>query len=241
MQRRYEKFHSSATGRDMEILTFGQYGPPMIVFPSQGGRFYDFEDHGMTEAVKHLLEAGKLKLYCVDRLDDSWLVSDINNEQLSLKQAMYQDYIVQDLLPAIHMDCKSSLPIGLIGCSLGAYHAANFALKFPHLFHYALCMSGRYDLEAATGLYSRDLYFNNPVAYVPNLHGEALEQIQHHTHLVLVCGQGIFEDKCLAETQQLAQLLNEKHISHEMDIWGHDVDHHWWRKQLVHHLDKTLG
>ena len=49
MQRRYETFYSPAVGRDMEILTFGYYGPPMIVFPSGGGRFFDFENNGMIE------------------------------------------------------------------------------------------------------------------------------------------------------------------------------------------------
>jgi esterase/lipase superfamily enzyme len=245
MQRRYEKFYSPAIGRDMEILSFGHYGPPMIVFPSGGGRFYDFENNGMIEAVGHLLEAGKLKLYCSDGLDnESWLREDIDPHWRGIRHNAFQDYIVKDLVPAIHMDCKGQVNIGLVGCSLGAFHAANFALKFPHLFHYTLCMSGRYDLEAITGIHaSKEVYFNNPVAYVANLHGEALEHIQHHTHLVLVCGQGAFEDKCLAETHRLADLLNEKHISHECDIWGTDVEHHWywWRKQLVHHLNKALS
>ena len=192
-----------------------------------------------------MIEAGKLKLYCTDGLDnESWLREDINPHWRGVRHNAFQDYIVKDLVPAIHMDCKDPVNIGLVGCSLGAFHAANFALKFPHLFHYALCMSGRYDLEAITGIHdSKEVYFNNPVAYTANLHGEALKHIQHHTHLVLVCGQGAFEDKCITETHRLADLLTEKHISHERDLWGYDVEHHWywWRKQFVHHLNKTLG
>lgn len=246
MQRRYESLYSPAVGRHMEVVAFGHYGPPVIVFPSGGGRFFDFEDNGMIEAVRHLLEAGKLKLYCTDSLDnESWLRHDIDPHWRAVRHHAFQDYIIKDLVPAIYADCRTDyLKIGVVGCSLGAYHAANFALKFPHLFHYALCMSGRYDLEAIIGpSSSREVYFNNPLAYSANLHGEALDQIRHHTHLALVCGQGAFEDKCLNETYRLSALLSEKQISHEKDIWGHDVEHHWywWRKQFTHHLDKALS
>jgi esterase/lipase superfamily enzyme len=245
MHRRYEKFYSPAVGRDMEILSFGHYGTPMIVFPSGGGRFHDFEDNGMIGSVSHLIDAGKLKLYCPDGLDnESWLKQDIDAHWRGVRHNAYQDFIVKDLVPAIRMDCQSNdVKIGLAGCSLGAYHAANFALKFPHIFNYALCMSGRYDLEKITGLSgSQEVYFNNPIAYVANLHGEGLEHTRQ-THLVLVCGQGAFEDKCLEETNRLADLLAQKDISHERDLWGYDVEHHWywWRKQFPHHWDKALG
>jgi esterase/lipase superfamily enzyme len=105
-------------------------------------------------------------------------------------------------------------------------------------------MSGRYDLyDFAGGSGSMDVYFNNPLAYVNNLHGDSLEYVRGNTHLVLVCGQGAWEDKCLHETHRLADLLVQKGISHERDIWGHDVEHHWywWRKQIAFHFDKTVG
>jgi esterase/lipase superfamily enzyme len=245
MHRRYEKFYSPAVGRDMEILTYGHYGTPMIAFPSGGGRFHDFEDNGMIGSVIHLINEGKLKIYCPDGLDnESWLRGDVDPHWRGVRHNAYQDFIVKDLVPAIRMDCKSSdIKISLTGCSLGAYHAANFALKYPEFFNYSLCMSGRYDLEKITGISgSQEVYFNNPMAYVPNLHGDDLERTRQ-THLVLVCGQGAYEEKCLEETNRLADLLAQKGISHERDIWGHDVAHHWhwWRKQFAHHLGKSLG
>jgi esterase/lipase superfamily enzyme len=38
----------------------------------------------------------------------------------------------------------------------------------------------------------------------------------------------------------MAGLLREKGISHELDVWGHDVSHDWpwWRKQIAHHLPR---
>jgi len=246
MERRYESFYSPAVGRHMEVLVFGHYGSPMIAFPSGGGKFHDFEDNGMVASVAHLIENGKLKLYCPDGLDnESWLNESTDPHWQAVRHNAYQDYIIKDLVPAIRADCNDhEIKIALAGCSLGAYHSTNFALKFPDVFHYALCMSGRYDLDKITGSSgSEEVYFNNPMAYLANMHGAALDHVRSFAHLVLVCGQGAFEDKCLEETKRLASLLTSKGISHELDVWGHDVEHHWhwWRQQFPHHLNKVLG
>jgi len=246
MLRRYETIHSPAVGRDMPILAFGHYGTPIIAFPSGDGQFYDFENNGMIDAIAHLIEGGKIKVYCPGSLDgESWLNKGIDPHWRGVRHNAYQDFIVKDLVPAIRMDCHNpNIKIGVTGCSLGAYHAANFALKFPHIFHYALCMSGRYDLEAICGQSSGspEVYFNNPVAYMTNIYSTHLEYVRSSTHITLVCGQGAYEDNNLAETHRLADLFAAKGISHERDIWGHDVEHHWywWRKQIVHHLGKAL-
>jgi len=246
MQRRYEVIHSPAVGRNMQLLVFGHYGEPVIAFPSGGGQYFDFENNGMIGAVGHLIEAGKVKIYCPESLDnESWLNHGVDPHWRGYRHNAYQDFIVKDLAPAIRRDCQSpEIKIALVGCSLGAYHAANFALKFPHVFHHALCMSGRYDMGDICGnSSSMEVYYNNPIAYIPNLHGYSLEHVRANTHLVLVCGQGAWEEKCLSETHRLADLLAEKGISHERDIWGHDVEHHWywWRKQIKHHFEKVLG
>lgn len=247
MLRRYEKIYSPAIGRDMQVLAFGNYGVPVIAFPSGGGQFYDFENNGMIGAIAHLIDAGKVKLYCPEGLDhESWLNHGIDPHWRAVRHNAYQDFVLSNLVPTIRYDCRTpDIKIGLTGCSLGAYHAVNFALKFPYIFHYALCMSGRYDIESASGGHSgsEEIYFNNPLAYVYNLYGDALEHVRRNTHITLVCGQGAWEEKCLHETHRLADLFVEKSISHERDIWGHDVEHHWywWRKQIAHHFGKALG
>ncbi len=246
MLRRYEKIYSYALGRDVQVLAFGHYGAPMVAFPSGGGQFYDFEDNGMVAAVAPWIESGKVKLYCPEGLDhESWLNHGADPGWRARRHNDYQAFVVRDLVATIRADCRTpDIRIALTGCSLGAYHAANFALKLPHLFHYALCMSGRYEIsEVAGGPDGMDLYFNNPLAYVHHLYGDALDHIRRHTHLSLVCGQGAWEDQCLRDTHRLADLLVEKGIPHERDIWGHDVEHHWywWGRQIAHHFGKVFG
>jgi esterase/lipase superfamily enzyme len=132
------------------------------------------------------------------------------------------------------------------GCSFGAYHAANFTLKRADLFPVALCMSGVYDVSVVGGGWGRGeaAYFNNPMDYVVHLGGDHLDWLRGRASLVLVCGQGQWEDTtgALDSTRRFAGLLGEKGIRHELDLWGHDVPHDWpsWRRQLAHHLPRFV-
>src|SRR5271170_6567863 len=64
MNREYHKWYSPRLGRDMELLVFGHTGLPVIVFPTSGGRYYEFEDRGMVGALGGKIDAGQLQLYC---------------------------------------------------------------------------------------------------------------------------------------------------------------------------------
>jgi esterase/lipase superfamily enzyme len=81
------------------------------------------------------------------------------------------------------------------------------------------------------------------MAFVPNLDGEALELVRRNTHLVLVCGQGKWEEGNIEDTQAFAGILGSKGISHQCDLWGHDVAHGWgwWQRQARHHLGRWIS
>jgi esterase/lipase superfamily enzyme len=136
MLRRHEKIYSPAIGREMQVLAYGHYGAPLIAFPSGGGQFYDFENNGMIDAIAGWIEAGKVKVYCPEGLDhESWLNHGADPGWRAHRHNHYQDFVVSNLVPAIRQDCATpDIKIGVTGCSLGAFHAANFALKFPEIF-----------------------------------------------------------------------------------------------------------
>ena len=76
--------------------------------------------------------------------------------------------------------------------------------------------------------------------YVGNMSGEHLDWLRSRLSMLLVCGQGQWEDTtgALESTRRFAGLLQAKGIRCELDIWGHDVLHDWpsWHAQLAHHL-----
>jgi esterase/lipase superfamily enzyme len=227
------------------MVAYGHYGRPVLAFPSEQGRCWDYEDRGMVDSIAWLIEAGRAKLYCVDSFDaGSWHDHALPLEERARRHGWFEDWIVNHVVPWIASDCGGSTDGVLVtGCSFGAYHAANFALKRADLFPLALCHSGVYDVSVVGwGAAGDAVYFNNPAAYVSNLGGDHLEWLRGRVRLVLVCGQGQWEDTtgALESTKRFAGLLASKGIGHEMDLWGHDVPHDWpsWRAQVAHHLPR---
>jgi esterase/lipase superfamily enzyme len=229
-----------------DLIAYGHYGRPLLVFPSEEGRAWDFENNGMVAAVADLVDDGRVKLYCVDSADaHSWSNRSLPLEERAHRHADYETWVLSQVLPWIVGDCGGPTEIATLGCSLGAYHAANFTLKHAGVFPRALCFSGNYDPTTwdGWGTPGDATYFNNPMAYVTHFHGEHLEWLRGRVSILLVVGQGAWEEqptRALSGTRAFAQLLAEKGIRHELDIWGYDTPHDWpsWQAQLRHHLPR---
>ncbi len=250
MKKRLERVQSPQLGRTISLWSYGHWGPPLVVFPTAAGFAHEWEAQGMVEALSPWLEAGKLKLYCPEsNVAEAWTKKENDAAWRIQRHALYEKWVVETLVPHIREDCNSpagsqALPMMTAGASLGAYYSANIALKYPEIFRWALCMSGRYLMTHFTdGFSNLDVYLNNPLAYVQGLSGEPLERVRRSTHLTLVCGQGAFEEGCIEETQALGDLFDAKGIPHDRDIWGYDVAHNWawWKRQAQYHLSRRLG
>ena len=199
----------------------------------------------MIGAVESLIEEGRVKVYCVDSFDAaSWSANHLPLEERAHQHGRYEAWILEQVVPFIHSTTGGE--IMLAGSSLGAFHAANFALKRADVFPLAICMSGNYDPSTwnSWGDRGEQTYFNNPIDYVGHLGGDHLEWMRSQLSLLLVCGQGQWEDTtgALPSTRRLAEILAVKGIRHELDLWGHDVPHDWpsWRRQIAHHLPRFL-
>ncbi len=228
------------------LVAYGHWGRPVIVFPSEQGRAWDFENNGMVDALADLIDGGRLKLYCVDSADGwTWSDDSIPTEERARRHNDYEAWIHGEAVPWIHSDCGGPVEITTLGCSLGAYHAANFALKRADVFPMAICLSGNYDPTGwhPWGEQGDATYFNNPMAYLEHAHGDHLDWLRSQVSLLLVVGQGAFEEsptRSISSTYAFADLLTRKQIRHELDVWGHDVPHDWpsWQRQLRHHLPR---
>jgi esterase/lipase superfamily enzyme len=227
------------------VLAYGHYGRPVVVFPSENGEAADWEDRGMIDALAELIDGGRCKLYCAPSFDrESWTRGDLPLEERAQRHGHYERWLLTCLVPFVQADSHTH---GLIatGCSFGAYHAANMCLKRADLFPVAIGMSGVYDVSVQGGGERGDaVYFNNPMDYVAHLEGDHLAWLREHASLLLVCGQGQWEDTtgALDSTRRFGDLLAGKGIRHEVDLWGHDVPHDWsaWRRQIAHHLPRFV-
>ncbi len=135
MHTEYHKWWSPNLGQDMELKIYGHAGKPILVFPAQGGRFYEYEDFGMVEACRGSIDAGKVQLFTVDSVDyQSWVNWGAHPADRGRRHEDYDRYIVQEAVPFIRGHGHEGARVFTTGCSLGGYHAANFSLPPPRLF-----------------------------------------------------------------------------------------------------------
>jgi esterase/lipase superfamily enzyme len=221
----------------MELLVFGHGGAGVLVFPTSMGRFYQYEDFGMVDALRHHLEQGWIQLFCVDSVDEeSWYNTGIHPHDRAVRHNQYEAYILQEALPFV-ADRNHSGYLMLTGNSFGAYHAVNFTLKHPELVNRVIAISGAYSVPGPLwGYYDDAIYFNSPVAYLPNLQDERyLGPLRRQVDMrIVVGGPG---DICHDGTMQFAGIMAAKGLPHTLDIWEpawHDWP--WWRQMILKHI-----
>ena len=169
-----------------------------------------------------------MKLYCVDTIDgQTWHDESLPLEERARRYGFYEDWIVNRVAPFIHADCGGEQEIIVTGPSFGAYHAANVALKRADLFPLAICQSGVCDISVVGwGERGDAVYFNNAVDYTAHFHGDHLDWLRGRLSMLVVCGQGQWEDTtgALESSKRFAAVLGgKKGLRHELDLWGHDA------------------
>ena len=58
-RRQHVDVPAPALGGAGAVIAYGHWGRPFLVFPSEQGRAWDFENNGMVDAVRPLLDAGR--------------------------------------------------------------------------------------------------------------------------------------------------------------------------------------
>ena len=97
---------SPVLGHDMEHRRYtadaGVAGQPLLAFPSMNGRVGDWEGFGMVEAIRHLIDAGRVTLYVTDGIDwQSWTAEDKQPGDRALRHTEFDRYLVGELVPWI--------------------------------------------------------------------------------------------------------------------------------------------
>lgn len=239
MRREIRSWYSQNLNKQMEIAVYGHYGFALLMFPTAGEDYLEYERFGLIDAIKPFIDEGKLKAFSVNTINnESWLNEDAPPSFRALRHQQYNQYIVEEVVPFIRSNTSQETMIITTGVSLGALLAANVFFRRPDIFGGMIVMSGSYDITPyADGYYDDDCYFNNPVDYLPSLTDESiLSQLRSKQHIYILSGQGDYEAP--ERSVQLAQILQAKGVPCHLDLWGHDVPHDWpaWRAMLPHVL-----
>lgn len=227
---------------EMPLVAYGHAGYPLLMFPTAAADFLEYERFHLINSIKPLIDAGRVRPYSINSVNRYSLM----NEQApppvkAVLLSRYDRYITDEVLPLIRHETGGLNPL-TTGASLGAYLAANSYFRHPDVLRGTVPMSGSYDVRKwFDGYYDDNVYFNNPVSYLPNLNDDYyLPRLRAADAIVILTGQGAYEAP--ERSRELSAILHAKGIPHTLDVWGHDVDHDWpwWRKMLPYWLDRLL-
>lgn len=238
-------WYSSRLGLEMPIVNYGEQGRALLLYPTAEADYLEHERFLLIKALEPQILAGKIRVFSINSVNrHGWLNPEVTPAEAARWQARYSSYVEEEVVAHIRqVIADPTARIAVSGAGFGAFHAANQFFRRPDIFNALVAMSGFFDLEPAySGNYrGDDLYFNNPVSYIANLCDEhTLELLRCNSQIHIVSGQGLFETpQC---SKQLSQLLLDKGIPHNLDLWGHDVNHDWvwWRKMLPYYVAERL-
>lgn len=235
--RRYFRFFSEILRHDLEVLHFGNWGYPLILFPQENGRFYDMENNGIIASLYHHLEEGYLQVFCLDSLDQEIFAGtgtllDKKNHWLNLEKHWCEEFI-----PYAKKLAENNF-LAVAGCDLGATYAINLTLRHPDLIRRCIALSGYYDLVncqlfndfslADIKNYLSDI---NPIDYATHLAGDRWQEMGgDRTEIKLLTAN---YDHCLDDSLRLSEIFTENGIHHHMEIWEGEHDWYLWGNQIA--------
>ncbi len=215
----------------MEMLVFGHHGAPVLVFPTSQGRYFEFEDRGMVAALAEHLEQGWIQLICVDSVDaESWYCGWAHPSGRVWRHMQYEAYILNEVVPFVRSFNDNNFWMAT-GCSFGAYHAVNFALRNPWLFRRTIGLSGVYDVKSfVDGYYDDNFYFNNPVDYTAHLHAPDQIAALKSQDIILAIGR---DDANRPTNERLSENLWRHGVGNALRLWdGWAHDWPWWHQMI---------
>ncbi len=233
-----ERWFSERMHEEITLVRWGNYGSPVLMFPTAGGDAEEIERNGLVDACGQLLAEGRIKLYSVDSVAGSAMMRRVGSpEHRTWVLNQFHNCIRYEVVPAVYADLGGHEP-GIVtsGASIGAFNAVAVLCRYPDAFSAAIGMSGSYRIERFyEPAHGDDLYFSSPLQFLPNLEGPQLDRLRERS-VVLASGEGAWED--VGESWRLAEVLGAKGVPNRVDNWGPDYEHEWptWHRMLPHYL-----
>lgn len=235
MNREIFGWYSPSLNRDMPIVSYGNFGFALLLVPTAGADFLEYERFQLIDSLAPFIDSGKIRVFSVDSVNkESWMDKTKAPWDRANRHVQWNNYIHNEVIPHIKNATSQETPIFISGASFGALHSMNLFLKRPDLLNGVIAMSGVYDLTYYSDGYMDDnVYFNSPVHYMPNLTDHnVLETIRRSHHVHIYTGSGAYEDPRAGG--EFAQILYNKGINYEFQNWGEGYKHDWptWRDML---------
>jgi esterase/lipase superfamily enzyme len=224
-------WHSPALGRHMELLVVGHGGARVLVFPTSLGSWSEWPDRRMHEVLGEHLERGWIQLYCVDQVHgESWYGDHLHPGARAWRHLEYDRYLRDEVLP-FTLSRNGTPYLITVGASFGAYHAACFGFRHPHLVNRIIGLSGLYDMKRLTGGYSdANVYACNPFDFMQHEDDPARLDAFRRQDIIFAIGH---DDPSCENNREFSTVLWDKGIGNALRIWdGWAHDWPYWERMI---------
>ena len=240
MKRELASWYSPSLQKEMPIAAYGDYGFALLLVPSAAADYLEYERFQLMDTLAPYINSGKVKVFSINSINkESWLNKEMQGEHKGIRHNQFNNYVFDEVVPFIRTNTSAETPIITCGASFGALHSMNLFLKRPDLINGVIAMSGVYDLSEYTdGFFDDQVYFNSPQHYKPNLTDNwYLDNIRKSSHIHILTGSGDYEDP--NASRRFSEVLHNKGIPHDLDIWGPEWKHDWptWKAMLPAYLE----
>ena len=241
--KRVERWYSQRLECDTQLVRWGDFGRPLLLFPTAGGDAEEVERFFLIKKLEPFIHEGRLKVYSVESIAGrTWLTRQDNIAHCVWMQKQFVEYMRFEVVPAIYHDCQTEfIEMITAGASIGAFSSLLAMCRYPELFSHAICMSGTYDIERwMNGQWFDDFYHHSPLHFVPNMpEGDHLNALRTRK-VIIATGQGNQEDP--SQSWRVADVLGSRGVPNRVDLWDPQWKHDWvtWRAMLPQYIQETL-
>ena len=227
--------HREGVDGDFDVTQYGTAGRPVIAFPEGDSSCASWGEGGMVDALAGLIDAGRVRLFCVDSADDaSWYAGYAPADYRLTSLGGYFDLVENELAQLVRNKAPDAGAPIVVGAGLGALNATIAMLRKPSLYGGLLALSGTYDAAWVVGDAMSDAWRAfSPVDLVRGLgDNPLLVKALSGLQLAFVCGTGAGEEG--GQTQRTLQgELEAAGVGATFEYWGADVDHSWgwWQEE----------
>ena len=232
----YTDYYSHILQRSLKVEVTGEWGYPILMFPTTKGQFIQNRDFGLNDAVRWFTDNGMVKLFNIETLDAENIYNkSIHPNERAWRYELYHRFLTHEYVPFLQKT-HNTHTIATAGCSFGGYHAANFGFRNPGIVSHIFSMSGAFSMrDFMRGGNSDLIYFHSPSEFMRN------EQSWRYNHMVAVLGT-TDRDALRPDNREMAGILSERRINHWYDEkkWA---EHDWpiWRQMFPEYLGRFFG
>ena len=92
----------------MGVNIYGNYGAPILAFPTSCGDEHEQEGQGMIRTLTPYIEAGRIRIFCINGVQsDSFSNKGAHPFHRSWMQAQYDAYVANEVFPFIDSQCQT--------------------------------------------------------------------------------------------------------------------------------------